>query len=450
MDEETGLTGRKEAFAKLEAAVHLSRAEDKRLIVALVDLDQFYRLNETKGHDFGNDVLRAVEDRLVRAGAVPSSVCRIGGNTFMAAMEIEQGTDACLQAVEAMKYAVGLPIAENDMELYLTSSIGAAIFPDDGLTSEQLICRAESALHESKKAGGNRTEFYDSDTTKRLQRRIDIEAALRPALYMRQFHLAYQPIYRISNGKMRGFEVLIRWKHPELGGIYPTEFIPIAEQNGLIVPIGEWVLREACKRLVGMNKYGIADITLSINISLVQLQDPTFFRTVLHILDEYGIDRRTIEFEIKENVSLSCSKTVPSVLSSLRAAGLRISLDDFGTGYSSLKHLLQLPITCLKIDKSFIKAIDLPGAERLIVESLIELVHKLGLEVIAEGVEYKEQYELLEAWGCDYVQGFLFSKPMDPGMLDTAFIRSNEMPMPRLHSDEGDTEIEVEKQSARQ
>ncbi|MGO4374415.1 putative bifunctional diguanylate cyclase/phosphodiesterase, partial [Paenibacillus sp. MCAF20] len=426
MEALTGLSGRKEAFAQLESAVHLARVADNRLLIALVDLDRFYRLNETRGHEFGDDVLGIIGDRLLETGIAPTTVCRIGGNTYMVAMQLAQGTDTCLHAVEAIKHAVELPIEENGTELYLTSSIGAAIFPEDGLASEQLVCRAESALHQSKNEGGNRTQFYNSDNTDRLQRRIDIEASLRPALYMRQFYLAYQPIFRLEDGKMRGFETLIRWKHPELGTISPAEFIPIAEHNGLIVPIGEWVLREACKRLAGMHKYGLGPLIMSVNISPVQLQDPTFPQTVLHILDEYKIQYSSIELEITENVTLKHSDTVLSSLSKLRGAGVRIALDDFGTGYSSLSNLKQLPIHCLKIDKSFIKAIDLPSAERLIVESLIELVHKLGLEVIAEGVEYREQYDLLKSWGCDYVQGFLFGKPMEPEQLDLSMIKTND------------------------
>jgi diguanylate cyclase (GGDEF)-like protein len=441
MEALTGLSGRKEAFAQLESAVHLARVADNRLLIALVDLDRFYRLNETRGNEFGDDVLGIVGNRLLETGIAPTTVCRIGGNTYMVAMQLAQGTDTCLHAVEAIKHAVELPIEENGTELYLTSSIGAAIFPEDGLASEQLVCRAESALHQSKNEGGNRTQFYNSDNTDRLQRRIDIEASLRPALYMRQFYLAYQPIFRLEDGKMRGFETLIRWKHPELGTISPAEFIPISEHNGLIVPIGEWVLREACKRLAGMHKYGLGPLIMSVNISPVQLQDPTFPQTVLHILDEYKIQYSSIELEITENVTLKHSDTVLSSLSKLRGAGVRIALDDFGTGYSSLSNLKQLPIHCLKIDKSFIKAIDLPSAERLIVESLIELVHKLGLEVIAEGVEYREQYDLLKSWGCDYVQGFLFGKPMEPEQLDLSMIKTNDKQ--DLPYGEGDVHVEA-------
>lgn len=426
MEALTGSLGRKEAFAQLEVAVNVVRAAGKRMVVALVDVDRFYRVNESKGMEFGNHVLFIIGKRLEEARTGASTVSRIGGNTFLVAMPVDKDEDLGWEAVEAIKYAVELPIDDEGAELYLTSSIGAAVFPQDGRTSEQLISRAELALYQSKEQGGNRALFYNIEDTLRLNRRIDIETALRPALYLRQFHLSYQPIYRISDGRLRGFEALIRWEHPELGAVSPSEFIPIAEHNGLIVPIGEWVLREACKMLSGMNKYGLNKLIMSVNVSLGQLQDPTFFRTVLHVLQEYGIEASSIELEITENIMLYSSDAAISSLSRLRAAGVRIALDDFGTGYSSLMNLKQLPIQCLKIDKSFIRKIDLQSAERVIVEGVIRLVHKLGVEVIAEGVEYEEQYRLLSEWGCNFVQGFLLGKPMQPDVLDLSMIRRSE------------------------
>jgi diguanylate cyclase (GGDEF)-like protein len=426
MDALTGLPCRKEAFAQLEVAVNVVRAAGKRMVVALVDIDRFYRVNEALGTDFGNEVLCIMSKRLAEARMVSTSVSRVGGNRFLIAMPVEPEENGGLQAVEAIKNAVERPIDVEGTELYLTSSIGATLFPQDGRTSEQLITRAESALYQSKSQGGNRARFYNLEDTIQLNRRIDIEAALRPALYLRQFRLSYQPIYRMSDGKLRGFEALIRWEHPQLGDISPTEFIPLAEQNGLIVPIGEWVLREACKMLAGMSKYGLCSLIMSINISPMQLMDPTFSQTVLNALKDHHLQPDSFELEITENHLLYTSDTAISTLSWLRANGVRIALDDFGIGYSSLANLKQLPIQCLKIDKSFVKKIDLQSAERIIVEGVIKLVHKLGLEVIAEGVEYAEQYELLCEWGCNYVQGFLLGKPQEPDVLDLSMIRRSE------------------------
>ncbi len=423
MDALTGLPCRKEVFAQLEVAVNVVRAAGKRMVVAMVDIDRFYRVNETKGTEFGNQLLYMLGKRLAEARMVATSVSRVGGNRFLVAMPVENDESHSIQAVEAIKNAVERPIDVDGTEMYLTSSIGATLFPQDGRTSEQLFCRAESALHQSKEEGGNRARFYNTEDTIKLNRRIDIETALRPALYLRQFRLSYQPIYRMSDGKLRGFEALIRWSHPELGEISPTEFIPIAEHNGLIVPIGELVLRESCRMLAGMSKYGLCNLMMSINVSAQQLRDSSFSQTVLHVLKEHGLAPSHLELEIKENDLIYHSDAAMTSLSWLRAKGVGIVLDDFGTGFSSLVNLKHLPVQCLKIDKSFIKKIDLQSAERIIVESIIKLAHKLGLEVIAEGVEYKEQYDLLCEWNCNSVQGFLLGKPQAPDMLDLSMIR---------------------------
>ncbi|MBD2872456.1 putative bifunctional diguanylate cyclase/phosphodiesterase [Paenibacillus arenilitoris] len=422
MDALTGLPGRKEAFAQLEVAVNAVRAAGKRMVVALIDLDRFHGLNETKGTEFGNYVLSMIGKRLSEARG-SSTVNRIGGNTFLVAMPVGQDETQSLRAVEVIKNAVERPIEVDGTELYVTSSIGATLYPQDGRTSEQLICRAELALHQSKEMGGNRARFYNTEDTRHLNRRIDIEAALRPALYLRQFHLSYQPVYRTADGGLRGFEALIRWVHPELGTVEPSEFIPIAEHNGLIIPIGEWVLREACRMLASLNANGADSLIMGINVSPHQLKDPTFSRTVLHTLKEYGLPPEALELEITEHSSLYASDAAITALSWLRAAGVRVALDDFGTGSSSLANLLQLPVQCLKIDKSFIGKIDADSAERILVEGIIQLVHKLGLEVLAEGVEFEEQYSRLREWGCDYVQGYLLSKPMELGALDLSVIR---------------------------
>lgn len=423
MDALTGLPGRNEAFAQLELAVNVVRAAGKRMVVALVDLDRFYRVNETRGTEFGNDVLCIMGKRLAEARMVSTSVSRVGGNRFMVAMPIEQDDGQSLQAVEEIKNAVERPIDVDGTELYLTSSIGATLFPQDGRTSEQLICRAESALYQSKEQGGNQARFYNTEDTIHLNRRIDIEAGLRPALCLQQFHLCFQPIYRLTDGRLRGLEALIKWQHPELGDISPTEFIPIAEHSGLIVPVGEWMLREACRMHASMSEYGVNRMIMSMNVSPLQLQNAAFSQTVLHALKDYGLDPACFELEITENTMINSSATALSNLSWLRAAGVRIVLDDFGVGSSSLANLKLLPIQALKIDKSFIKQIDRHSAERIIVEGIIKLAQKLGLEVIAEGVEYKEQYELLSEWGCNYVQGFLLGKPQEPDVLDLSMIR---------------------------
>ncbi len=425
MDVLTGLPCRQEAFSLLAFVVEAVKAQGKRLVVALVDMDRFYRVNETKGMDFGNDVLRLVGKRLYETRTEKSIVSWLGGNTFIVGMPVEDCDGIELQTVEAVKNAVERPIEVDGEELYLTSSIGATVYPRDGLTSEELICRAESALHQSKENGGNQSRFYRSEDTRKLNRRIRIESELRPALSLQQFHLSFQPVYRTCDGSLRGYEALIRWNHPELGAISPNEFIRIAEHNGLILPIGEWVLREVCRKLAKMKEYGLKDIIISINVSSVQLQHQGYPQSVLHMLGQYGLEPANLELEITESDRLYSSDAAASALSWLRGSGVRIALDDFGVGFSSLVHLKQLPIQCLKIDKSFIRKIDLNSAERIIVEGVINLVHKLGIEVIAEGVEYGEQYALLQRWGCSYAQGFLLGMPKEPDRLDPDMLKAS-------------------------
>jgi EAL domain-containing protein (putative c-di-GMP-specific phosphodiesterase class I)/GGDEF domain-containing protein len=400
-------------------------------LVAIVEFDRFYRVVDTKGTAFSNAVMDNMISRLEETGRLlsgtkPPVLCNWGSQSFLYILQESDKTDLCWKAVDAIKYSVECPVSEGGTELYLTSSIGACYYPQDGHTSDALICRAESALQMSKDGGGNRISFYRSEDTDHMNRRISIETGLRPALYQRQFHLSYQPIYKLSDGRLKGLEALLRWKHPELGMISPNEFIPIAEHNGLIIPIGEWVLRESCKMLAKIRRYGLRDLRMSINISPLQLHDPAFTSTVLGVLDENGMEPGSIELEITEHYLFNTSGTAVASLSRLRAAGVRIALDDFGTGYSSFSNLKQLPIHCLKIDKCFIEKIDLNGPERHIVESIIGLVQKLGIEVVAEGVEYEGQYQLLKDWGCDYVQGYLLGQPMEPTVMDTTMFRGTQ------------------------
>lgn len=430
MGSSTQLLTRKEAYALVELSLQQARAAGKRLLVAIVEFDRFYRVMDTKGTAFSDAVMDNMINRLEETGKLLSGVkppvlCNWGSHSFLCILQESEAADLCWKAVDAIKYSVECPVSEGGTELYLTSSIGACYYPQDGFTGDTLICRAESALQMSKDGGGNRISFYRSEDTDRMYRRLSIETGLRPALYQRQFHLSYQPIYKLSDGRLKGLEALLRWNHPELGAISPNEFIPIAEHNGLIAPIGEWVLRESCRMLAKIRKCGLRDLRMSINISPLQLHDPAFTSTVLGVLEENGMEPGSVELEITEHYLFNASGTAVASLSRLRAAGVRIALDDFGTGYSSFSNLKQLPIHCLKIDKSFIEKIDLDGPERHIVESIIGLVHKLGIEVVAEGVEYEGQYRLLKDWGCDYVQGYLLGKPMEPTVMDTTMFRGS-------------------------
>ncbi|MCR2804198.1 putative bifunctional diguanylate cyclase/phosphodiesterase [Paenibacillus soyae] len=423
MAESIGFPGRQEAIMRLDIAISGARVSGKRLLVALVNVDRFFRVNAAKGTDFGNRVLETVSKRLCGKTLkhANATVSKLEGNTFLVILHEDEGG---LRQVEAVKYAVEQPIEDERAELYLTASIGAAYYPQDGLTSEQLICRTESALHRAKEQGGNRVFFYNPEDTERQNRKLSIECGLRPALYMQQFQLRYQPIYRLSDGRLRGFQTFIRWEHPELGELDTDEFLPIAEQNGLIVPIGEWMLREACRRLQALTPFGLRGLMMSVRLSALQLEDPSFPHVIQTLIQEHGLTPDAIELEVREPGRMQASETCLASLSRLRAAGVRTSIVDFGTGGASFHNLSQLPIHCVRIDPSFVRRIDLQGPEKHIVEAIVGLAHKLGVEVVADGVEYKEQYDMLKSWGCHYVQGHLLGRQMEPAMMETEALSS--------------------------
>jgi diguanylate cyclase (GGDEF)-like protein len=405
--------GRMGACVKLNLAINHNQATGKRLLIALIDLDRFYRVNETKGTEFGNFVLSVASKRLrdtaSHMSGTPQAVMkRMEGNTFLAIVPVDESASHHFSMVERLKNAAERPVPDGAEELYLTASIGATVYPQDGMSGEELLCRAESALYQVKEHGGNRALFYNTEHSSKLDRKLMLETGIRPALATGQLHLLYQPIVAMEDGVLRGYEALLRWDHPQLGRISPHEFIPVAEHNGLIVPIGEWVLREACRVLSHAGNRGLV---MSLNISTVQLLSPGFAATVLNTLAEFQIPPASLELEITESVVCRSFELAVAVLSRLRAAGVRIALDNFGVGYSSYNTLRQLPFQCLKIDKDFVSQIDLLGAEYHIVESIVKLTRKLGMEVIAKGVEYEAQYQLLKEWGCHYVQGHLLGEP---------------------------------------
>ncbi|WP_168118684.1 bifunctional diguanylate cyclase/phosphodiesterase [Paenibacillus sp. HB172176] len=410
------LPGRREAYSQLELAIAEARLAGKRLLIALADIDQFCYVNETWGWEVGNQALLEVERRLhllgQQLGAEGGYRCfRYGGNSFIVLMMDRHDGALNWHAVEAIKFALEKPIAAGEAELFLSSSVGVCLYPKDGYTSEQLMCRAEFALFQSKSEGGAKARFYSGEDTKSMNRRLFLTAELRTAFLHRQLELSYQPIYEMASGKLKGFEALVRWQHSEFGPVSPHEFIPIAEHCGLIIPLGEWVLREACHTLSSMNKYGLLDLTMSVNISHLQLADLSFPKTLLTIIREAGLRPQAIELEFSESNLLGDRASFQAAISRLRAEGVRIVLDDFGGEGSSFQHLLHLPVHGLKLCGSYTQHIAKQTAEHHVAEGIISMARKLGLEVIAKGVEQDEQYLQLKEWGCNYVQGYLLGKP---------------------------------------
>ncbi|MFB9325866.1 putative bifunctional diguanylate cyclase/phosphodiesterase [Paenibacillus aurantiacus] len=410
LDQLTGLPGRLAAFVLLEQVIAYARGANAEVIVAVVDFDRFHLINESRGTVFGDQTLRLLSERFQAEELAGFIACRIGGNAFVLFKQCRRREEA--DCIASLKAQVEAPLVVDGHVLYPTCSIGIAEYPKNGRGAEKLLRHADTAMQQAKTAGGNRIGVYTEADAVRAGRRLQLEGELRSALERGQLSLHYQPIYEAS-GRLRGFEALLRWAHPELGAISPAEFVPLAEQTGLIVPIGEWVIREACRMYNEAVGKGNAGIVMAVNLSPVQLRAPAFVDGILRLLAEGGMPASGLELEITESIMLEAGETTIASLRRLRQAGVRIALDDFGTGYASLTYLRELPIHTLKLDRSFIHPICRQHTERVIVESMISLVHRLGLEVVAEGIEDEDQLALLREWGCDFLQGHLLGRPVE-------------------------------------
>ena len=380
----------------------------QQLAVFSLDLDRFKAVNDTLGHSMGDAVLRVVATRLSNVVRGSDVISRIGGDEFAILQRNLASRDEVIKLAERIIAAINVPIIIEDHKLVIGVSIGIALAPDDGIDYHQLQKMADVALYRVKKAGSSDYCFFDSEMDARESAQRALESELRQALEKNQFHLLYQPIVDSDTCKPIAFEALLRWDHPVRGVVSPAEFIPMAENLGLIVPIGNWVLRSACATAATWPE----DIAVAINISPLQISEGGLGLSVLAALNSSGLSARRLELEITESVLLENSNTTIETLHELRALGIRFSLDDYGTGYSSLRSLRSFPFDKIKIDQSFVR--DLSGAHQnsLIVNSVCSLAKGLGMQTIAEGVETEEQMHLLHAAGCDALQGYLFGRPL--------------------------------------
>jgi EAL domain-containing protein (putative c-di-GMP-specific phosphodiesterase class I) len=345
---------------------------------------------------------------------MPSSgfVARLSSNRF--AMFIEHSEmglqlESCIMNI---KKAAAQLIINQEMKVLVTVSLGIAIFPDDGQTSDNMLKHADIALNQAKASGKNTYRFYDTQMSEMADLQVELEQSLKRALTENEFELYYQPQQDFIAGGVRGVEALLRWKHPKKGYISPADFIPIAEQTGFIVELGEWVLRKACQFIVRMQKSGFDHLKVSVNISAIQLARYDFVEMVLQCLAETGASTDMLELEITETMLIGSLETSIKPLLILKEKGIHIALDDFGTGYSSLNYLRKLPINHLKIDKSFVQGVAGNPEEQEILNSIVDLVHKLKLTVTAEGAETEEQYSFLKKVGCNFLQGYYFCRPV--------------------------------------
>jgi diguanylate cyclase (GGDEF)-like protein/PAS domain S-box-containing protein len=390
-------------------------AQKEKQIVGVInmDLDRFKFINDSLGRTVGDLLLIEVSKRLVGCIQKEETVSRLGGDEF--AIIVKQETEQKIVSfAQKVLNSFQHPFKIENHELYVTPSIGIAVFPLDGETLEALLKKADRAMYKSKQLGKNNLQCYSSDLHNESEELIESEGFLRNALERDELLLHYQPKFNLNTKSVLGAEALVRWNHPTLGLVPPMKFIPLAEETGLIVPIGEWVLRTACQQVKEwqLKEQELFDLSVCVNLSVRQLYQSNLTEMILAILKETRLDPKYLVLEITESLTMDI-KTVTTILSELKDLGVKISIDDFGTGYSSLSYLVNLPIDYLKVDKSFIK--DLTGCNdyRNIVSTIILMAHNLGLEVIAEGVETEEQYQFLLENKCDQVQGFLFSKPVE-------------------------------------
>jgi diguanylate cyclase (GGDEF)-like protein len=408
----TALPNRAFFRSKLGKALRAAPASNQLLTVLFLSLDPYSKINETLGPAMGDRLARCVARRLKEVVGKNDAVGYWGSGEFV--LLLEQGGDETQVAktVADLKKKVERRFFSFKQEFYLTSSIGIALYPLHGLTVETLLKNAGAALFEARECGGNSCRFYSDDLNVRSLKRFALENRLGRGLQRREFKLHYQPQVDTGSWRITGAEALIRWDHPELGSIPPSDFIPFAEKSGLIVPIGEWVLRSACLQLKKWHAQGFRKLTLAINVSARQFQEPESADMIVRILEETRLDPSCLELELTESLLMANAEHVIRSLVKLKDIGVKLALDDFGTGFSSLEYLRRLPLDILKIDQSFVR--DASSHGTALISSIISLAEKLRLRVIAEGVETKEQLTFLRKLGCDNMQGYFFGRPI-PG-----------------------------------
>ncbi len=392
--------------------------KEQSLAVLFIDLDRFKNINDSLGHHVGDSLLRSVSRRLLTAVRAVDTVSRLGGDEFTVILSgVTDAADAAAIIGERVLPLLQEPHQIGGMTLQVSCSVGVALYPADGRDISTLMQNADAAMYQAKAGGRNLVRFFSPDMAERARLRLSLEACLRSAIDQGELSLAFQPCLDARTGELAGAEGLLRWNSPELGCVPPSQFIPIAEETGLIAPIGAWVIEEACRQMARWRDDDMMDIKVSINLSAIQLRDTDVIDTLRTSLATHRIAPSMLELEITETVLMDDAEIYLDAINSLRALGVKLSLDDFGTGYSSLSYLNRFPLDRLKIDRAFVHdMLDAP-ADLAIIRSIIELGHELGLRVVAEGVESEREAEILRGIGCDELQGFLFSKALPPDQL---------------------------------
>jgi diguanylate cyclase (GGDEF)-like protein len=408
----TALPNRSLFHDRLNQAVAHASASGERFALAMLDLDRFKLINDSFGHRAGDELLREVARRLTGTLRSVDTVARLGGDEFVLIIReigaVEEATRVAQKVLDALQLAVRM----GEIDVHLSASIGIAFFPWHGTTLETLFAHADTAMYVAKQRGRKTVQCFAPHMDTVTQERVRLESDLYEALTREQFELHYQPKVDAVSGRYRGAEALLRWHHPQRGLIAPDDFIPLAEESGLIVPIGEWVVREACRQIRAWQSEGLPPVRIAVNVSATQFRQRDLIDIVRRALDDAGIPANRLELELTESAVMSNPEESAETLAQLSRMGVAVSVDDFGTGYSSMSCLHRFPLDKLKIDRSFIADLTSSSEAAAVVQGIIALAHSLRLKVIAEGVETVEQMEFLKSHGCDQYQGFYLSPPL--------------------------------------
>ncbi|GGN98181.1 EAL domain-containing protein [Saccharibacillus kuerlensis] len=415
-DELTGLPNRRQFDTIVQERIERSQGTE-RLAVMVLDIDRFKMINDSLGHAYGDAFLQKVSQRISEViDPSMATLSRMGGDEFALICHSFSSDIEVEEAARRIVSVLQVPCTLKDNDFYVSASIGIAMYPEHGESREELIKNADSAMYEVKRGGKNGYRFYSAELDEELLFKIEIEADLRKAVERGELEVYYQPQYRMPNRELIGMEALLRWHHPVRGMVSPGQFVPIAEETGLIMDIGRWVLKEACRQAKAWHEAGLTKVPVSVNLSTQQFHQPDLDIEIEQILIETGLDPKYLELEITESMMMDASASI-EIMNRLKRLGIRLSLDDFGTGYSSLSYLSRLPISRLKIDRSFVMRLEESGTEQAIVTTIIAMAYSLGMDVIAEGIETEGQLRILTEERCLEFQGYYFSRPLPPGDL---------------------------------
>lgn len=421
-DELTGLPNRANFLEQLNECIKNAKQNSSLTAVMFIDLDRFKLINDSMGHVFGDLFLRNVAERLAAIMELSGKIYRLGGDEFCLILNYSY-EDEANKVAERIIDELSQPFIIDKNEYFTSPSIGISLYPGDGQHPQDLVRLADIAMYNAKRQGGNNYQYYSGSLDDENSKKLKMEKELRKAIKKGQFVLYYQPKINLTNGDIIGLEALVRWQHPERGLVPPLEFIPIAEETGLIVPIGRWVLQEACAQMKLWHDEGLSDLNIAVNIAPRQFKDKHLIQSVTQILQETGLDARYLEIEVTETVMQNIQET-SALLHELKKLGVKISIDDFGTGYSSLSYLKHLPIDYLKIDKSFVNDITTHPKDKAIIQTIVDMGHHLKITVVAEGIENEQQLDSLIQLKCNVGQGYLFSKPLPANQVELLFTQS--------------------------